>query len=120
MFLCFNLQCFEIGGCCKDSGGKSLLELCSVVVFVCKKVVDIQNQMLVGFGYDVCVDYCSFCEQGIQCYVECYFGFVFIWGMFWVDKVKFVEYWFSGSVVEEVQLLVFVRCSDFVIMLWNC
>ena len=101
MFSRFNSQRPETGGCRKDSGGKSPLELRSAVVFARKKVADIQNQTLAGLGHDARVDHRSLREQGIQRHAERHLGPAFIRGMSRADKAKFAEHRLSGSAAEE-------------------
>ena len=74
MFSRFNSSRPEAGGCRKDSGGRSPLELRNEVVSTRKKVADIQNQALAEHGHDARVDHRSLREQGLQRQAERHLG----------------------------------------------
>ena len=54
----------EIGGCRKDSGGRSPMVLRDELIATRKKIADIQNQALAESGFGARVDHRSLKEQG--------------------------------------------------------
>lgn len=66
MFSRFNSKRPESGGCRKDSGGRSPLDLRNDVISTRKMIADLQNQALAEHGHDSRVDHRSLREQGLQ------------------------------------------------------
>lgn len=89
MFSRFNHSRPEVGGCRKDSGGKSPLELRDEVISTRKKIADIQNQALAEHGHDARVDHRSLGEQGRQDRPERHLGPAFIRGMASNEKAQY-------------------------------
>ena len=77
----FNAKQPEVGGCRKDSGGRTPLQLRQEVTATRKRVADTQNQALAELGHDARVDHRSLHERGIQRRPERHLGPRFIEGM---------------------------------------
>lgn len=60
----YNSKNPNLGGCRKDSGGRSAESLRDQVILTRKKIADIQNQALAEHGCNVSVDHRSLREQG--------------------------------------------------------
>lgn len=74
MFSRFNAKQPEIGGCRKDSGGETPLQLRQKVTATRRLVADTQNQMLAECGHGTRVDHRSLSEQGIERRAERHLG----------------------------------------------
>ena len=81
MFSRFNAKQPDAGGCRKDSGGRTPLQLRQEVTASRKLVADTQNQALAELGHNARVDHRSLYERGIQRRAERHLGPHFIEGM---------------------------------------
>lgn len=81
MFSRFNAKQPESGGCRKDSGGKTPLQLRQEVTATRKMVADTQNQVLAAHGHEARLDHRSLRERGIERVAERHLGSHFIEGM---------------------------------------
>lgn len=77
------------GGCRKDSGGKTPLQLRQEVTATRKMSADTQNQVLAEHGHATRVDHRTLREQGIHRRVEHHLGPRFINGMADAEKAQF-------------------------------
>ena len=91
-FARFNPTKPDKGGCRKDSGGKSPLELRQQVTLTRKLVADTQNQMLAECGHSARVDYRSHRERGLERKPERHLGTLFIKQMGDAEKDQYVDY----------------------------
>ncbi|WP_182657450.1 MobA/MobL family protein [Stenotrophomonas lacuserhaii] len=89
MFSRYNPKRPEIGGCRKDSGGKTRMELRDQVIATRKTIADLQNQTLAEYGHDARVDHRSLREQGRQRRPERHLGPAFIRGMASNEKAQY-------------------------------
>lgn len=64
MFSRFNPKHPELGGCRKDSGGKTRLELRDALLRTRKDIAEIQNHALATHGHEAHIDHRSLREQG--------------------------------------------------------
>ena len=81
MFSRFNAKAPETGGCRKDSGGKTPLQLRQEVTATRRLAAETQNHMLAECGYDARVDHRSLRAQGLERRAERHLGAHFIEGM---------------------------------------
>ncbi|WP_374499705.1 MobA/MobL family protein [Pseudoxanthomonas sp.] len=95
MFSRFNSKRPEAGGCRKDSGGRSPLELRNEVIFTRKMIADLQNQALAEHGHDSCVDHRSLREQGLRRRPERHLGPARVRDLTADERAQFTE--FRGS-----------------------
>ena len=95
MFSRHNPKQPEIGGCRKDSGGKTRMELRDQVIATRKTIADLQNQALAEHGHYARVDHRSLREQGFQRQAERHLGPVRVCGLSADEKAQFAE--FRGS-----------------------
>ncbi|MBD7923090.1 MobA/MobL family protein [Xanthomonas translucens] len=91
MFSRYNAKQPNAGGCRKDSGGKSPMELRQQVTAIRKVVAETQNEMLAEHGHDVRVDHRSLRDQGMQRRAERHLGQRFIEGMADVERAQYAE-----------------------------
>lgn len=91
MFSRYNSNHPEIGGCRKDSGGKSPMVLRDEVIATRKKIADIQNHALAEHGFDETVDHRSLREQGQERRPERHLGQVRIRGMSTAEKTTYTK-----------------------------
>lgn len=89
----------EIGGCRKDSGGKSPMVLRDEVIATRKRIADIQNQALAEHGIDARVDHRSLREQGQERRPERHLGQFRIRGMSAEEKTAYAEARLLGSCI---------------------
>jgi hypothetical protein len=80
----------DLGGCRKDSGGKTPLQLRDEVIAKRKLTADIQNQMLAEMGAANRVDHRSHRERGIERQPERHLGQARIKGMSADERAKYV------------------------------
>ncbi|WP_197703080.1 MobA/MobL family protein [Stenotrophomonas maltophilia] len=80
------------GGCRKDSGGKSPLELRQEVTARRKLVADTQNEMLAECGYSTRVDHRSLRDQGLNRRAERHLGPLLVKEMADGEKDQYVAY----------------------------
>jgi len=78
------------GGCKKDSGGKSPMQLRDDVIDKRKRVASIQNQMLAEVGEKARVDHRSYKERGIEQQPERHLGQARIRTMTEQDRAHYV------------------------------
>jgi len=97
MFTRYNPNHPEIGGCRKDSGGKSPMVLRDEVIAMRKKIADIQNHTMAEHGIDARVDHRSLREQGQKRRPERHLGQVRIRGMSANEKATYIETRVLGS-----------------------
>lgn len=90
-FARYNAKNPSAGGCRKDSGGKSPMELKQQVTAQRKLVADTQNQYLAENGYSTRVDHRSLRDQGRQRAAERHLGQRFIDGMADVEKAQYAR-----------------------------
>ena len=95
MFSRFNSKRPETGGCRKDSGGKSPLDLRNEVISTRKMIADLQNQALAEHGHDARLDHRSLREQGLERHPERHLGPVRVRDLTADEKAQFAE--FRGS-----------------------
>lgn len=79
----------QAGGCRKDSGGKSPMELRQQVTLRRKLVADIKNQVLAEHGHEARVDHRSLRDQGQDRRPERHLGPRFIAGMAEAEKALY-------------------------------
>lgn len=89
-FARYNATHPEAGGCRKDSGGKSTVELRDDVIAKRKKIADTINQALTDHGHDARVDHRSHKERGIRRQPERHLGPAKIKHMSEDDKAMYV------------------------------
>lgn len=89
MFSRFNAKQPETGGCRKDSGGKTPLQLRQEVTATRKLVADTQNQALAAHGHETRVDHRSLRERGIGRVAERHLGPHFIERMTDAEKAVY-------------------------------
>ena len=77
----FNPKHPEFGGCRKDSGGKSSLDLRNEVISKRSLIADLQNQALAENGHDERVDHRSLHSQGLQRTPERHLGPAYVRGL---------------------------------------
>jgi hypothetical protein len=100
MFARFNAKHPERGGCRKDSGGLTPLELRDKVIIMRKTIADIQNQALAESGHDVRVDYRSLREKGMQRQPERHLGASLIRSLSENEKAAYIaQRAFSATVI---------------------
>ena len=80
------------GGCRKDSGGKSPMELRQEVTARRKLVADTQNEMLAECGHSIRVDHRSLRDQGLGRRAERHLGPLLIKEMADGEKAQYVSY----------------------------
>lgn len=80
----------ERGGCKKDSGGKTSMQLRDEVIAKRKMVADIQNAMLKAIGASTRVDHRSHRARGIESQPERHLGQARIKGMSAEDRATYV------------------------------
>ncbi|WP_372382384.1 MobA/MobL family protein [Xanthomonas sp. NCPPB 1068] len=78
------------GGCKKEGGGRSPLQVRADLITLRKHSADIQNAALARYGYDVRVDHRSLKEQGIERQPERHLGPARIRSMSEREKVAYV------------------------------
>lgn len=81
MFSRFNPIHPELGGCRKDSGGKSRLELRDALLRTRKDIAEIQNHALATHGHEARIDHRSLREQGRRRRPERHLGPAVVRGM---------------------------------------
>lgn len=81
MFSRFNPKHPELGGCRKDSGGKTPLELRDEVLRTRKTIAEIQNHALDTHGHNARIDHRSLREQGRRRRPERHLGPAFVRSM---------------------------------------
>lgn len=91
MFARYNANRPRAGGCRKDSGGKSPMELRQQVTASRKLVADTENEVLAEYGHKARVDHRSLRDQGVQRRAERHLGQRLIEGMADVEKALYVE-----------------------------
>jgi len=91
MFSRYNAKRPEVGGCRKDSGGKTRMELRDQVIDARKMIADLQNQALAENGHDARVDHRSLREQGVQRHPERHLGAARVRGLTPYEKANFTE-----------------------------
>lgn len=91
MFARYNANRPSAGGCRKDSGGKSPMELRQQVTTSRKLVADTQNEVLAEYGHAARVDHRSLRNQGVQRRAERHLGQHLIEGMADAEKALYVE-----------------------------
>ncbi|MCL1553743.1 MobA/MobL family protein [Xanthomonas nasturtii] len=96
----YNAKQPSAGGCRKDSGGKTPMELKQQVTAARKLVAETQNQMLAEYGHDVRVDHRSLRDQGVQRRAERHLGQCFIEGMADAEKAQYAECRAGGTAVD--------------------
>lgn len=89
-FARYNSKKVHQGGCRKDSGGKTRMELRGNLIALRKMNADIQNQMLAECGHDARVDHRSLKEQNIDRKPERHLGHVRIKRMSSSEKEQYV------------------------------
>ncbi|MCC4598242.1 MobA/MobL family protein [Xanthomonas campestris pv. phormiicola] len=99
MFSRYNAKQPSAGGCRKDSGGKSPMELRQQVTATRKLVAETQNKVLAEYGQDARVDHRSLRDQGVQRRAERHLGQRFIEGMADAEKAQYAECRAGGAVV---------------------
>ncbi len=87
----YNAKQPSAGGCRKDSGGKSPMELRQQVTASRKLVADTQNEVLAEYGHEARVDHRSLRDQGVQRRAERHLGPYLIGGMAGAEKALYVE-----------------------------
>ncbi|HEL3210251.1 TPA: MobA/MobL family protein [Stenotrophomonas maltophilia] len=80
------------GGCRKDSGGKSPMELRQVVTARRKLVADTQNEMLAECGHSTRVDHRSLRDQGLDRRAERHLGSLLVKELADGEKAQYVAY----------------------------
>lgn len=80
----------SLGGCKKDSGGKSPMQLRDDVIDKRKRVASVQNQMLAECGIDARVDHRSHRARGIERQPERHLGQARIRGMTKQERADYV------------------------------
>lgn len=88
----FNKKQPEAGGCRKDSGGKSPLDLRNEVISTRKMIADLQNQALAEHGHHARVDHRTLREQGRQRRPERHMGQARVRDMSAHEKAQFGEF----------------------------
>lgn len=101
MFLRYNAKQPSSGGCRKDSGGKSPMELRQQVTAARRLVAETQNQVLAEYGHDSQVDHRSLRDQGIQRPAERHLGPKFISDMAEAEKTRYARYRTVGTATEQ-------------------
>jgi len=91
MFSRYNAKQPDAGGCRKDSGGKSPMELRQQVTTARKLVAEIQNEVLAEHGHEARVDHRSLRDQGVQRRAERHLGQHFIEGMADAEKTLYAQ-----------------------------
>ena len=91
MFSRYNSKQPERGGCRKDSGGLSPLELRANLIHTRRTIADLQNEALAKNGHEARVDHRSLREQGKQHRPERHLGQVRIRGMSADEKATYAE-----------------------------
>ena len=86
----YNREHPELGGCKKDSGGRTSMELRDEVIAKRKLIADIQNQMLSEMGSAMRVDHRSYRERGIQRQPERHLGQARVRNMSEQERVDYV------------------------------
>ncbi|OZB64238.1 MAG: plasmid mobilization protein [Lysobacterales bacterium 14-68-21] len=89
MFSRYNPKNPELGGCRKDSGGLSPLELRANVIHMRKTIADLQNKALADGGHETRVDHRSLREQGRERCPERHLGPARIRGMSTDEKAVY-------------------------------
>ncbi|MDU1661270.1 MAG: MobA/MobL family protein, partial [Stenotrophomonas maltophilia] len=87
----YNAKNPSAGGCRKDSGGKSPMELKQQVTAQRKLVADTQNQFLEENGYSTRVDHRSLRDQGIARSPERHLGQRFVKEMADAEKSQYAQ-----------------------------
>jgi hypothetical protein len=90
-FARYNAKNPSAGGCRKDSGGKSPMELKQQVTAQRKLVADTQNQFLEENGYSTRVDHRSLRDQGISRSPERHLGQRFVKEMADAEKSQYAQ-----------------------------
>lgn len=90
-FARYNAKNSSAGGCRKDSGGKSPMELKQQVTAQRKLVADTQNQFLEENGYSTRVDHRSLRDQGIARSPERHLGQRFVKEMADAEKSQYAQ-----------------------------
>lgn len=90
-FARYNAKNPSAGGCRKDSGGKSPMELKQQVTAQRKLVADTQNQFLAENGYSARVDHRSLRDQGITRSPERHLGQRFVKEMADAEKSQYAQ-----------------------------
>jgi len=85
----YNAKHPEQGGCRKDSGGKTSMELRDEVIATRKKIADLQNQALAKHGFAARVDHRSLRAQGQDRPPERHLGPARVRAMSEDDKAEF-------------------------------
>lgn len=88
----FNAKQPELGGCRKDSGGLSPLELRAGVIDARKTIAHLQNEALAEGGHDARVDHRSLSEQGRQRRPERHLGPARVRGMSTKEKAIYAAH----------------------------
>lgn len=89
-FARYNSRNIHQGGCKKDSGGKTRMELRDSVIALRKTNADIQNQMLAECGHEARVDHRSLKQQNIKRKPERHLGHLRVKRMSTSEKELYV------------------------------
>ena len=89
-FMRNNLKFPSRGGCKKDSGGKSVMQLQDDVIDKRKRVASVKNQMLAEVVEKTRVDHRSYKERGIERQPERHSGRARIRTMMAQDRTRYV------------------------------
>lgn len=93
----YNSKKPELGGCRKDSGGLTPLELRDNVIIMRKTIAELQNEALAENGHETRLDHRSLREQGKQRRPERHLGQVLIRDMSANEKAAYAEARLFGS-----------------------
>jgi hypothetical protein len=91
MFSRYNAMKPEEGGCRKDSGGRTRMQVRDELVTKRKLVADIQNEHLALHGHSARVDHRTLKDQGLQREAERHLGHVRINKMTTDERDKYIE-----------------------------
>ena len=91
MFSRYNSTHPEKGGCPKDSGGRTAIELRGQVITQRKEAVETNNEALEDYGHDIRFDHRTLRERGIDRKPERYLGPARIRGMSARERSEYIE-----------------------------
>lgn len=100
MFARYNGRQPDAGGCRKDSGGRSPMELRQQVTAIRKLVAETQNQVLAEYGHEARVDHRSLRDQGVQRHAERHLGQRFIESMADPEKEQYAKCRSAGTAAD--------------------